>query len=175
LPFRERQLTLISILHELRQEGAAITPLEDKDETGRRFLLREIEPFIIATMNRADRTLALVDYALRRRFAFISLAPRFDDPAFRRWLSERKMADGLVQHVIDRMNALNVMIANDRHLGREYQIGHSFFCPRGDDFSALTVTWFRRIVETEIVPLLEEYWYGFPEKVHSAAGVLLAS
>jgi 5-methylcytosine-specific restriction enzyme B len=130
--------------------------------------------FVIGTMNRADRSLALVDYALRRRFAFISLSPRFGDPAFRKWLSDRGMADELIQHVITRMNALNATIEEDRQLGREYRIGHSFFCPRGDDFSALTVSWFRRIVETEIIPLLDEYWFGFPEKVNSAAASLLS-
>lgn len=130
--------------------------------------------FVIGTMNRADRSLALVDYALRRRFAFISLSPRFGDPAFRKWLSDRQMTDDLVQHVIQRMNALNATIEEDRQLGSEYRIGHSFFCPRGDDFSGLSVSWFGRIVETEIVPLLEEYWYGFPEKVNAAAAALLA-
>jgi 5-methylcytosine-specific restriction protein B len=131
--------------------------------------------FVIGTMNRADRSLALVDYALRRRFAFISLSPRFGDPAFRKWLSDRRMSDDLVQHVIQRMNALNATIEEDRQLGPEYRIGHSFFCPRGDDFSGLSMPWFRRIVETEIVPLLEEYWYGFPEKVNAASSALMAS
>ncbi|HAM21501.1 MAG TPA: AAA family ATPase [Actinobacteria bacterium] len=131
--------------------------------------------FVIGTMNRADRSLALVDYALRRRFAFISLEPRFGDPAFRKWLSDRKMADDLIQHVIHRMNALNATIVEDRQLGSEYQIGHSFFCPRGDDFSGLTMQWFRDIVETEVVPLLEEYWYESPDRVITAAAALLAA
>lgn len=129
--------------------------------------------FVIGTMNRADRSLALVDYALRRRFAFISLEPRFGDPAFRKWLADRKMAEDLIQHVIHRLNALNATIAEDRQLGSDYQVGHSFFCPRGDDFAGLTVDWFRDIVETEIVPLLEEYWYESPDRVTAAAAALL--
>lgn len=129
--------------------------------------------FVIGTMNRADRSLALVDYALRRRFAFIALSPRFGDSAFRKWLADKGMATDLVQHVIQRMNALNATIDGDSQLGREYQIGHSFFCPRGDDFSALTATWYRRIIETEILPLLEEYWYGAPDKLASARSALL--
>jgi 5-methylcytosine-specific restriction protein B len=131
--------------------------------------------FVIGTMNRADRSLALVDYALRRRFAFISLSPRFADPAFRKWLSDRRMSDDLVRHIIQRMNSLNATIEEDRQLGAEYRIGHSFFCPRGDDFSGLSISWFRSIVETEIVPLLQEYWFGFPEKVNAATNALTAS
>lgn len=130
--------------------------------------------FVIGTMNRADRSLALVDYALRRRFAFISLTPRFGDPAFSRWLGERGMAAHLIQHIVQRMNALNGMIEEDPQLGRDFQVGHSFFCPRGDDFSRLDVDWYRAIVTTEIVPLLEEYWFDAPEKVKSAAAALLS-
>ncbi len=85
------------------------------------------------------------------------------------------MADDLIQQVIHRMNALNATIVEDRHLVSEYQIGHSFFCPRGDDFSGLTMQWFRDIVETEVVPLLEEYWYESPDRVITAAAALLAA
>lgn len=130
--------------------------------------------FVIGTMNRADRTLALVDYALRRRFAFIGLTPRFADPLFRKWLTDRGMSEALVQHIIQRMNALNAGIEADRQLGREFRIGHSFFCPRGDDFSKLDVNWYRSVIETEIVPLLEEYWFGFPDKITAATESLLA-
>lgn len=129
--------------------------------------------FVIGTMNKADRSLAMVDYALRRRFAFYSLIPRFSDPAFRKWLTERGMADMLVQHIIQRLNSLNSTIAEDRQLGREFQVGHSFFCPRGDDFSQLDLDWFRAVVRTEIVPLLEEYWYDAPENVETAKTALL--
>jgi len=129
--------------------------------------------FVMGTMNRADRSLALVDYALRRRFAFISLTPRFGDPAFSRWLGERGMAVNLIQHIVQRMNALNGMIEEDPQLGRDFQVGHSFFCPRGDDFSRLDMDWYRAIVTTEIVPLLEEYWFDAPEKVKNATAALL--
>lgn len=155
-----------------REKKPGITLLYPRSKAERFSVPRNL--FVIGTMNRADRSLALVDFALRRRFAFIGLAPRFSDPVFRKWLSARGMQDDLIQHVIHRMNALNATIAEDRQLGREYQIGHSFFCPRGDDFSALTVAWYRRIVETEIVPLLDEYWYGLPEKAGSAIAALLA-
>ncbi len=131
--------------------------------------------FIVGTMNRADRSLALVDYALRRRFAFITLIPRFSDPAFRGWLLERQMSEALIQHIVQRLNAVNMMIAEDAQLGRDFQVGHSFFCPRGDDFSHLDLNWYREIVQTEIVPLLEEYWFDAPEKVKSAATALLAT
>lgn len=129
--------------------------------------------FVIGTMNRADRSLAMVDYALRRRFAFVALTPRFSDPSFRKWLNERGMADSLVQHIIGRMNSLNATIAEDRQLGPDFSVGHSFFCPRGDDFSHLGMEWYRAVVETEIVPLLDEYWYDAPDKVKSATSALL--
>jgi len=130
--------------------------------------------FVIGTMNRADRSLAMVDYALRRRFAFVALTPRFGDGVFQRWLSERGMADGLVQRIIGRLNSLNATIGEDRQLGPDFQVGHSFFCPRGDDFSQLTLDWYRAVVETEILPLLDEYWFDAPEKVKTARAALLA-
>ncbi|MEZ4315471.1 MAG: hypothetical protein R3F14_46225 [Polyangiaceae bacterium] len=129
--------------------------------------------YVIGTMNIADRSLALVDFALRRRFAFLTLEPRFSDPSYRRWLRDRAMPEALSQLVIQRLSALNERIAADSQLGPAYRLGHSFFCPRGDDFSQLDIEWYREIVATEIVPLLEEYWYDAPEKARAAEQDLL--
>ena len=129
--------------------------------------------FVIGTMNIADRSLALVDYALRRRFAFITLEPQFKSPAYRDWLTSRGMEEILVNRIITSMTALNEKITEDRQLGRAYQIGHSFFCPPGEEFSTLGLDWFDGIIKTEIRPLLEEYWFDEPEKVEAAFSQVL--
>jgi 5-methylcytosine-specific restriction protein B len=123
--------------------------------------------YVIGTMNIADRSLALVDYALRRRFAFVTLAPRYDHPMYRNWLEERGMSPALCQLIIGHMTALNQQISDDSQLGKAFCVGHSFFCPSGRDFSALDEHWYRDIVETEIKPLLSEYWYDDPPKAES--------
>ena len=69
---------------------------------------------------------------------------------------------------------LNETIRNDTTLGRHYMVGHSFFCPHGMNFSSLGTAWFDLIVKTEIVPLLDEYWFDAPEKVEAARQALLA-
>ena len=131
--------------------------------------------YVIGTMNIADRSLALVDYALRRRFAFVTLESKYGATVFDKWLRDRQMSEALRNRIIERMTRLNALIAEDSQLGRHFQIGHSFFCPRGDNFSELGMEWFSEIVETEIVPLLGEYWYDAPEKVASAAAQLRAT
>ena len=118
--------------------------------------------FLIGTMNIADRSLALVDYALRRRFAFVTLTPRFSDDSFRQWLLDRNMGAQIVDRIVTGMNNLNDIITEDSQLGSAYQIGHSFFCPRGEDFSELGDSWFESVLKTEIEPLLQEYWFDEP-------------
>ena len=130
--------------------------------------------YLIGTMNIADRSLALVDYALRRRFGFETMVPRYQAESFQNWLLERRMPRELVRKIVQRMHTLNEEIANDSQLGPDFKIGHSFFCPRGDDFSALGDRWYSDIVDSEIVPLLKEYWYDSPEKVDLAAERLRA-
>ncbi len=130
--------------------------------------------YLIGLMNVADRSLAMVDYALRRRFAFMTLKPQYDSKVFRNWLIERNMPDGLVNLVIDRMMALNEEIANDPLLGENYQVGHSFFCPKGENFTGLDRNWFDGIVVTEIAPLLQEYWFDNPKRSEQARQRLIA-
>ena len=129
--------------------------------------------YVIGTMNVADRSLALVDYALRRRFAFITLRPRFGDDVFRKWLIDRHMPTTVCDRIISKMTALNGQIAEDPHLGEEYRIGHSFFCPEGTDFSGHDENWYRQVVRTEVAPLLKEYWYDDREKARNAIEELL--
>ncbi len=112
---------------------------------------------IIGMMNTADRSLAMVDYALRRRFAFVALEPGFDSDKFSQHLLAQSVPPAIIERIRNGMRALNQQIAsNDRDLGEGYCIGHSFFCPteKVSDSEA----WYREIVETEIKPLLQEYW-----------------
>lgn len=118
--------------------------------------------YVIGTMNTADRSLAMVDYALRRRFTFHALRPEFGD-SFREHLLGREVSPALVDRIIESMSKLNQQIESDtRHLGRGFVIGHSFFVPgsdvRPDD------GWFAEVVEHEIEPLIQEYWSDRPEK-----------
>ncbi len=150
----------------------AVTPLYRRHENGKFWVPENV--FVISTMNIADRSLALVDFALRRRFAFITLEPRFGDAAFRKWLCDRKLPESVLQLIVQRLSALNAGIAGDSQLGPAFRVGHSFFCPRGDDFSSLGAEWFKEIVHTELGPLLDEYWFDAPEKARLAKEALLA-
>lgn len=119
--------------------------------------------YLIGTMNTADRSLSLVDYALRRRFAFVELDPGFDSIVFDATLQKRGASPELVAKIRTRMNALNHLIEGDPgNLGRGYRIGHSFFVPS----SAMTADelWLDDIINFEIVPLIEEYWIDDPKK-----------
>ncbi|MGH7493674.1 MAG: AAA family ATPase [bacterium] len=130
--------------------------------------------YLIGLMNLADRSLAMVDYALRRRFAFFTLMPQFESRTFRQWLLGRSMDAPLAQLIIERMTTLNKVIREDSLLGENYQIGHSFFCPKGDSFVGLDKHWYYGIVRTEIVPLLKEYWFDNPKKAEEAEKEMLA-
>jgi 5-methylcytosine-specific restriction protein B len=147
-----------------RGQNHQITPLYRRfgDDSDRVFVPQNL--FIIGTMNIADRSLALVDFALRRRFAFITLTPKFDAPVYRNWLLGRGMDVELADRIINCMGSLNRRISDDPQLGSTFQIGHSFFCPPGDDFSELGYPWMKEIIDTEIEPLLEEYWFGDLER-----------
>jgi len=114
---------------------------------------------IIGTMNTADRSLAMLDYALRRRFAFFEMQPGFETDGFREYqmgLNSPKF-DSLIHWVED----LNEKIAGDASLGEGFRIGHSFFC----HLSEVTDQDLSQIVEYEIIPLLKEYWFDDPGKV----------
>ncbi|MCL4298454.1 MAG: AAA family ATPase [Anaerolineae bacterium] len=149
-------------------------PLVYRDQDEPRFFVPS-NLYLIGLMNVADRSLAMVDYALRRRFAFVTLKPQYESELFRQWLLDRSMDADLVQLIIERMSALNKEIREDPLLGENYQLGHSFFCPKGDSFAGLDKTWYQGIVRTEIVPLLQEYWFDNQKKADEAERRLLAS
>ena len=119
--------------------------------------------YLIGTMNTADRSLSLVDYALRRRFAFVELDPGFDSPVFDATLQMRGASPELVAKIRTRMNALNQLIEGDTsNLGRGFRIGHSFFVPSSE--TAADELWLDDIINFEIVPLIEEYWIDDQKK-----------
>ncbi|MBE8233617.1 MAG: AAA domain-containing protein [Endozoicomonadaceae bacterium] len=120
--------------------------------------------YVIGTMNIADRSLALVDLALRRRFAFINLYPTFGEP-WRNWVSKKSGIEKSTLEVIEaRINSLNNEIATDSSLGAQFKVGHSYFTPAFSADITNPENWFQQVVKTEIYPLLEEYWYDNLEK-----------
>lgn len=129
--------------------------------------------YVMGLMNTADRSLAMVDYALRRRFAFVTLQPQYESAIFQQWLLDRAMSPSLVELITARMNALNREIREDPLLGENYQLGHSYFCPKGDNFAGLDEAWYRSVLQTEIVPLLKEYWFDNPQRADDVVKRLL--
>lgn len=127
--------------------------------------------FVIGTMNIADRSLALVDLAFRRRFAFVGLEPRLG-PAWRRWVTEKGGVEpALVDDIEQRILALNARIAES--FGRQFEIGHSYVTPTAKLEPGTTREWFRQVAETEIGPLLDEYWFDAPKSAREAVEKLL--
>ena len=121
--------------------------------------------YVIGTMNTADRSLAMIDYALRRRFAFFTLKPGFETPGFKAYqqsINDSKF-DALIKCIIE----LNEELAKDETLGEDFCIGHSFFCgledPKDPKNSQLHDR-LNAIVEYELIPLLQEYWFDQKDK-----------
>ena len=130
--------------------------------------------FVIGMMNTADRSLAMVDYALRRRFAFIGLKPAFGTDQFSDFLLAAEVEEDLVSKIVDRLSELNRKIRDDRkNLGPGFELGHSFFCPQEEDES-LDESWYRSVILREIEPLLREYWFDRPDRVEGEIKALLA-
>jgi 5-methylcytosine-specific restriction protein B len=145
-----------------------LTYSKDGDET---FFVPE-NLYLIGMMNTADRSLAMVDYALRRRFRFINLEPAFGSEGFREQLRRGSADDTLIGRIVNRFVELNEHIASDaKHLGPAYTIGHSYFCIR--EGMIANEEWYRRIVEWEIKPLIEEYWFDDPTTVATTVARLL--
>ena len=114
---------------------------------------------IIGMMNTADRSLAIMDYALRRRFAFFDFNPAFSSEAFKVYLSEKNSEK--LNKLISTVESLNNAISTDESLGEGFQIGHSYFCTDKE----ITYGLLKSIVEYEIVPLIKEYWFDEQNKV----------
>ena len=110
--------------------------------------------YIIGLMNTADRSLAMLDFALRRRFQFFTLEPAFATPQFKAY--KEKLKSEAFNNVIDAVMKLNSeVIAKDPTLGKGYCIGHSYFCNQKE----INEAWLMNVVECEIIPMLQEYWF----------------
>lgn len=141
--------------------------LIEKDKRGEKMrLLYSNELFtvprnvhIIGMMNTADRSLAMIDYALRRRFAFFELEPAFDSDGFKALLLEANHVKFNV--LIEQVKALNDCISNDESLGDGFRIGHSYFCTDQE----VTDEWLSTVLKYELLPLLNEYWFDEKSKV----------
>jgi len=161
---------LLMLLEADKRGPAHAVPLTYSDGPDDTFYLPE-NLHVIGTMNTADRSLALVDYALRRRFAFVTLDPALDSPAFAAWLEERGAAASLITRIRDRVREVNSLIEGERDLGSGFRIGHSFFCPANGH--APDEAWYREVIGGEIQPLLEEY-FDSRDRVERLVSDLLA-
>lgn len=121
---------------------------------------------IIGMMNTADRSLALMDYALRRRFAFFDFAPAFSSEGFKNYLAEKNSQK--LESLITAVESLNNIISSDESLGDGFRIGHSYFCTDGE----ITDEWLKSVVEYEVIPLIKEYWFDEPTKVRDWSATL---
>jgi len=128
---------------------------------------------LIGLMNTADRSLALVDYALRRRFTFFTLKPEFESPRFVALIEALGAPKTLSGAIVARLRALNAKIAEDTtNLGPGFCVGHSFFCSAGSQVT-LDEDWYKRVIQTEVAPLLREYWFDRPKHAQEAIDRLL--
>ena len=117
--------------------------------------------YIIGMMNTADRSLAMLDYALRRRFAFFEIKPGFETDGFREY--RMSLDNDKFNKLINCVENLNSVIASDESLGEGFCIGHSYFCNLEVD--KIDNECLYGIVEYELIPLLKEYWFDEPTKV----------
>ena len=115
--------------------------------------------YIIGLMNTADRSLAMIDYALRRRFAFYEIEPAFDSDGFQAIVDHSNNNKFAI--LIERVKELNEAIGRDESLGDGFRIGHSYFCTDGD----VTDEWLSSIIKFELLPLLNEYWFDEKSKI----------
>ena len=108
---------------------------------------------IIGMMNTADRSLAMIDYALRRRFSFVEICPGFESEGFKQYQENlnHDRFNKLIKCIVD----LNEKIRKDDSLGSGFEIGHSYFCnqERVDD------DWLHSVIEFDLIPMLQEYWF----------------
>ena len=132
---------------------------------------------LVGAMNTADRSLALVDYALRRRFAFSTVEPAFGSQGFDRHLADGGVPEPMRRRIGTRLEALNRQIREHPQLGEGFQIGHSYFCrpPKGLADAAAWNGWYTDVVRYEIGPLLREYWFDDAERARNALTALSAA
>lgn len=130
--------------------------------------------FLLGMMNTADRSLSMVDYALRRRFGFVTLEPAFGNPRFETYLAAQGVPASTISRIVGGMSELNAAIADDKvNLGPGYRIGHSFFVP--SQAMGTLDGWFEQVIDAEIGPLLDEYWFDDAAKADEWRSRLLST
>lgn len=127
------------------------------------------EVVVVGTMNIADRSLAMVDVALRRRFAFFMLNPCFDE-TWRHFVVLRGVSERVAATIAIRMEAMNAFIADAPGLGKNFRIGHSYFVPQQP--GVWDGTWAETVFRTEIVPLIREYFFDDSAAAEKHAALL---
>ena len=115
--------------------------------------------YIIGMMNTADRSLALIDYALRRRFSFFEMEPGFNSDGFKKY--QASLHNETFDVLIDRVKELNRDIYTDDSLGAGFRIGHSYFCGQTE----CSEEWLREVVYYDLIPMLQEYWFDDKTKL----------
>ena len=122
--------------------------------------------YIIGMMNTADRSIAMIDYALRRRFSFFTMKPGFDSEGFVNW--QNKVNHPAFNTVIDEIKILNNEIAEDDSLGEGFCIGHSYFVYDEKNPPVCGIEmWLKNVIEYDICPMLDEYWFDDKQKADS--------
>lgn len=148
-------------------------PLTYSKDLSERFYIPD-NVHLVGLMNTADRSLAMVDYALRRRFAFIDLHPEFKSEGFTRHLQSKGAEEAMIATIVNRIGSLNETISKDiANLGPGFCIGHSFFCSPSKN-GLYDNDWYSQIIKFEIAPLIREYWFDDPTKAQSLINELLA-
>lgn len=122
--------------------------------------------YIIGMMNTADRSLAMIDYALRRRFSFFEMKPGFKTDGFKSYIAS--LSNEKLDRIINGIQALNEAISKDDALGNGFCIGHSYFCNQ----SAFSMEWLENVIENDIAPMLKEYWFDDAQKYESHINIL---
>ena len=122
--------------------------------------------YIIGMMNTADRSLAMIDYALRRRFSFFEVEPGFDSEGFIHY--QNSLNNETLNELVNKVKDLNREISLDKSLGKGFCIGHSYFCGR----DICTEEWMHSIVDYDILPMLSEYWFDDANKLQRWENIL---
>ena len=155
-----------------RKQTAALELCYRRNDSERVFVPDNL--YVIGTMNIADRSLALVDLALRRRFAFIDLEPTFGEP-WQNWVHKKAgITRKFLKQIEIRLQALNSEIENDGSLGAQFKVGHSYVTPAFSHKIKDEKKWYISVVKTEIGPLLDEYWFDDLERSRKAQEALIA-
>jgi 5-methylcytosine-specific restriction enzyme B len=152
---------MMLIEHDKRGKEFGIRMTYSRQDSERFYIPENL--YIIGTMNTADRSLAIVDYALRRRFVFIDMKPAFSHKGFAELLKSNNVSESMISKIRSRMEDLNAIISGDDNLGKWFSVGHSYFCSKNNDEDEV---WYNHIITNEIGPLLKEYWFDDEEKAN---------